>query len=228
MRRALIALAVVAGIATLVLVGREAAGVLPRFTAWVDGLGAWGPIAFAAGYALAVAAFIPGSWLTLAAGATFGIAVGLVAVLAGASAGAVLSFVIARHLARGAVERRLSGDPRLAEIDRAVGDSGLRIMILLRLSPAFPFGLQNYALGLTRVRLRDYAIALLGIVPGSALYVYAGAVATEVAVAAGGAAPPRGAAYYTLLVVGLLATLAVTVVVTRIARRALAKEGARA
>ena len=96
-------------------------------------------------------------------------------------------------------------------------------MTLLRLSPAFPFNLLNYALGLTQVRLSDYLVAMGGIVPGTLLYVYAGKVLGDVAALAGGAAPPRGPGYYAVLGLGLAATVAVTTVVTRTARRALAE-----
>jgi len=92
---------------------------------------------------------------------------------------------------------------------------------LLRLSPVFPFNLLNYALGLTKVRFGDYLIACIGMLPGSLLYVYYGALAGEVAALAGGEAPEKGAGYFALLAVGLVATIAVTTVVTRSARRAL-------
>jgi uncharacterized membrane protein YdjX (TVP38/TMEM64 family) len=178
-------------------------------------------VAFVVGYILATVAFIPGSLLTLAAGAIFGIALGTVTVFAGAVLGSAAAFLLARTVARAAIERRIEGDARFAAIDEAVARDGRRIVFLLRLSPAFPFNLMNYALGLTRVRFVDYLVASVGMLPGTLLYVYTGKLAGEVAVAAGGAAPPRGAGYYAVLGLGLLATLAVTVLVTRTARRAL-------
>jgi uncharacterized membrane protein YdjX (TVP38/TMEM64 family) len=213
-----------AGIALLLGLGRELGAALPRFAAWVEGLGAWGPVAFAVGYALAVVAFAPGSLLTLAAGAIFGLALGTLTVMVAASLGASAAFLVARYLARGAVERRLGADPRFAAIDEAVGRQGRRIVFLLRLSPAFPFNLLNYALGLTRVRFADYLVACAGMLPGTLLYVYYGKLAGDVAALAGGA-PPRGAGYWAVLVLGLAATLAVTVLVTRTARRALREAG---
>jgi uncharacterized membrane protein YdjX (TVP38/TMEM64 family) len=194
---------------------------VPAFAAWVDGLGLWGPVVFVLGYALAVVAFVPGSLLTLAAGAIFGLGEGTLYVFVAAVLGSTGAFLVARHLARAAVERRLSGDPRFAAIDRAIGAQGRRIVFLLRLSPVFPFNLLNYALGLTRVRLGDYVAASVGMLPGTFLYVYSGKLAGDVAAAAGGAAPARGPGYYAVLGAGLAATLLVTVIVTRIARRAL-------
>jgi len=216
-------LAVAAALAALLLLGRLAGGAIPRFASWVEGLGLLGPAVFIAGYAAAVVAFAPASLLTLAAGAIFGVLEGTVYVFVAASLGACLAFLVARHGARALVERRIAGDRRFAAIDRAIGEQGRRIVFLLRLSPAFPFNLLNYALGLTRVRFADYAVACLGMLPGTLAYVYSGSLLGDVAAAAGGAAPERGPAQQALFAAGLVATIAVTAVVTRIARRALAE-----
>jgi uncharacterized membrane protein YdjX (TVP38/TMEM64 family) len=216
-------LAALAALVALVALGRLAGDEIPRFAAWVKGLGPGAPAVFVAGYTLAVVVGAPGSLLTAAAGAVFGLGAGTLYAFAGAVLGSALAFLVARHLARAAVERRLAGDPRFAAIDRAVGEQGRKIVFLLRLSPVFPFNLLNYALGLTRVRFADYLLASLGMLPGTLLYVWSGKLAGDVAALAGGAPPPGGAGRQVLLAVGLLATLAVTVLVTRIARRALAE-----
>jgi uncharacterized membrane protein YdjX (TVP38/TMEM64 family) len=216
--RALLALAIVAG---LLVGGRRAAALLPAFSAWVDGLGPWGPAAFIAGYALATVAFVPGSLLTLAAGAIFGVVEGTALVLVAATLGAALAFLVSRYLARGMVERRLAGNRRFAAIDRAIGVEGRKIVFLLRLSPLFPFNLLNYALGLTRVRFADYLVASAGMLPGTLLYVYYGKVAGDVARLAAGGEMPRDAGYYVVLGLGLVATIVVTTVGARIARRTL-------
>jgi len=205
----------------LVLLGRAAGGYVQSFAAWVDGLGAWGPAVFIVGYALAVAAFVPGSLLTLAGGAIFGVGAGTSYVFCAAVLGSSLGFLIARYLARAAVERRLAGNEKFAAIDRAVGRQGRWIVFLLRLSPVFPFSLLNYALGLTSVRFADYLAASVGMLPGTVLYVYSGKAVGDVAALAGGAQRERGATELALLAVGLAATAIVTVLVTRIARRAL-------
>ena len=215
-------LAAIAGaIVVLLLLGRRLGAALPAFAAWVDGLGAWGPVAFIAGYALAVVAFAPGSILTLAAGAIFGLARGTLYVFIAATIGASLAFLVARYVARPWVERRIAANPGFAAIDRAVAAQGRRIVFLLRLSPAFPFNLLNYALGLTRVRFVDALVASIGMLPGTLLYVYYGKLAGEVASLAGGAPVERGAAYYAVLGLGLVATLLVTTIVARTARAAL-------
>ena len=212
---------VVAAVAALLLIGREAGAYLPRFAAWVNGLGVWGPVVFVLGYAAAAVAFVPGSLLTLAAGAIFGLAKGVILVFVAAVIGSCAAFLVARYLARRAIERRLAGNPRFAAVDRAVGAQGRRIVFLLRLSPVFPFNLLNYALGLTRVRFVDYFSASIGMIPGTVLYVYYGKLAGDVATLASGTAVEKGAGYYAVLLLGLAATIAVTTVVTRTARRAL-------
>lgn len=208
-------------LALLLIAGRKLGAQIPAFTTWVDGLGVWGPVAFVAGYAVATVAFVPGSLLTLAAGAIFGLGKGTALVLVAATLGACAAFLVSRYVARGLVERRLAGNERFTAIDRAIGAQGRRIVLLLRLSPIFPFNLLNYALGLTRVRFADYLVASIGMLPGTLLYVYYGKVAGDVARLAGGAAVRRGSAYYVVVALGLAATVAVTALVARTARRAL-------
>jgi uncharacterized membrane protein YdjX (TVP38/TMEM64 family) len=203
------------------VLGRYAGQYVPRFASWVESLGVWAPVVFIAGYALATVAFVPGVLLTLAAGAIFGVLRGTLYVMIGATIGACAAFLIARYVARDAIEKRIRQNARFAAIDRAIGREGWKLVLLLRLSPIFPFNLLNYALGLTKVPFRDYAIACVGMIPGSVLYVYSGKVAGDVAAAVAGQARPGGAASYALIAVGLVATIIATVLITRTARRAL-------
>ena len=123
------------------------------------------------------------------------------------------------------ISRRLGRDPRFTAIDAAVGANGFRIVLLLRLSPAFPFNLLNYGLGLTSVRLRDYLLgSFLGMLPGTALYVYIGSLVTSAAELSSGQRPDAGPWGHGLYWGGLGATLLVTVILTRIAKRALTAE----
>ena len=207
----------------VLILGRQAGGYLPEFAAWVDTLGVWGPLVFIAGYTIATVAFVPGSILTLAAGAIFGLGKGVVYVFIAAVLGSSAAFFVARYVARSAIERRLAGNERFANIDRAVGEQGLKIVFLLRLSPVFPFNLLNYGLGLTKVHFRDYFMASVGMLPGSLLYVYYGKLAGDVAALAGGAAVEKDTGYYLVLLLGLAATIVVTTIVTRIARRSLSE-----
>jgi uncharacterized membrane protein YdjX (TVP38/TMEM64 family) len=211
----------VVGLVALVLLGRQLGGLLPRFAEWVDGLGFWGPAVFIAGYVVTTIAFIPGAVMTLAAGAVFGLPKATVYVLTGATLGSAVAFLISRHLAREAIAARVAGNARFAAIDRAVGAQGFKMVLLLRLSPVFPYNLLNYSLGLTKVRFADYVLASIGMLPGSLLYTWSGVVVGDVIRLAGGGGPERGPAYYAVVVLGLAATVAVTALVTRTARRAL-------
>jgi uncharacterized membrane protein YdjX (TVP38/TMEM64 family) len=206
----------------LVAIGSQAGPALERFQTWVAGLGPLGPIVFILGYAAATVAFAPGAILTLAAGPIFGVAFGALYVFVAATLGAALAFLAARHVVRSRIEHRVAADPRFAAIDRAIERDGRRIVFLLRLSPVFPFNLLNYALGLTRVRFADYCIASLGMIPGTVLYVYIGALGGQAAVAASGGGETE-LLTWTVRILGLAATVLVTVIVTRIARRALAE-----
>jgi len=215
------AVLVLAAVAVVAVAGGRAAALLPAFSAWVDGLGALGPLVFVVGYALATVAFVPGSLLTLAAGALFGLVEGTALVLVAATVGASLAVLVARYLARGRVEQRLAGNHRSTAIDRAIGAQGRTIVFLLRLSPLVPFNLLNYALGLTRVRFADYLVASVGMLPGTLLYVYYGKVVGDVAKVAAGVSPPHGPEYYALLITGLIATIVASTSVTRAAKRAM-------
>lgn len=209
------------GLALLIFAGKLLGAKIPALLARVESFGALAPLLFGASYILGVIAFVPGSLLTLSGGALFGLLQGTLVVFVAATLGASAAFLIARYVARHRIETWIAGDSRFAAIDRAIAKQGLKIVFLLRLSPVFPFNLLNYALGLTQVRFRDYFLASLGMLPGTFLYVYYGQLIGDVALLASGTKPERGLAGNLLLGLGLLATLLVTVFVTRIARRAL-------
>ena len=211
----------IVAIVALVALGRTFGVYLDRFVTWVDGLGALGPLVFILGYIGATVAFIPGSVLTLAAGAIFGLGEGVVYVMTGATLGSSVAFLLARYVAREAVEQRIAGNAKFAAVDRAVGREGFKIVLLLRLSPVFPFNLLNYGLGLTQVRFRDYVLASIGMLPGSFLYTYSGFLVGDVIRLAGGVGPERGPLYYVVVGIGLMAAVGVTLLVTKTARRAI-------
>jgi uncharacterized membrane protein YdjX (TVP38/TMEM64 family) len=198
---------------------------LGAFTAWTGRLGWAGLVLFSLGYALATVLLLPGSVLTLGAGAALGITRGFLSVWVGATLGAALAFLVSRHGARRRVELWAAKKPRFAAVDRAVGREGWKIVLLTRLSPVFPFIFLNYAYGLTPVRFWPYFLAsLLGMIPGTLMYVYLGSLGRlglEAASGEGGFSAARLA----LNLIGLLATVLATVLITRSARRALAEAG---
>ncbi len=190
-----------------------------------DGLGFWGPIVLGVVYVLAALAFFPGSALTLTAGAVFGLGWGTVTVSLASTTAAALAFLIARYLARDKVARQAQRFPKFQAIDRAIGEGGWKIIAMLRLSPAVPFSLGNYLFGLTAIRFWPYVLASwLFMLPGTFMYVYLGHVGTEGLRSAAGTERGKTPGQWALLGVGLFATVAVTVYVTRLARKALRQQ----
>ena len=163
---------------------------------------------------------MPASVLTLGAGALYGLTIGVPVVLAGASLGATGAFLLARTGLRGRVQQMAERNPRFAALDRAIAREGARIVFLVRLAPIFPFTYVNYAFGLTGVGAAGYVAAtVVGMIPGTVAYVYLGA-------AAGAAATPRGDLAQTAVqVLGAVAALLVTVVIARVASKAIREAG---
>jgi uncharacterized membrane protein YdjX (TVP38/TMEM64 family) len=187
-------------------------------------LGAAAVVAYLGIYVAGTVALVPGSVLAMVAGALFGFAYGFGIAFAGALLGSTAAFVLARHGARGRVaawlERRAASHAvyaRLANVDRSLGRRSLALVFLLRLSPFVPYNMLNYALGLTRVRVRDFLLGSVGMLPGAFVYAYVGDLAGDVAAAAAGHGAPDGAPLWILLP-GLLVTLAAVWVLGRYAR----------
>ena len=217
----------VAAVAALVVAGWQ----LP-LAEWITGLadrargaGAVGVLLFAAAYVISTVALLPGSLLTVAAGFAYGPVWGLLLASPASVAGATCAFLLGRTVLRGWAARTVSASGRMRAIDRAVGADGFRIVLLLRLSPLFPFNLLNYALSLTTIPTGAYVLAsFLGMLPATALFVYLGSLAPAAAQLASASSAGDGAARIALYAAGLLATIAVTVLASRAAKRALASE----
>lgn len=212
----LVLLAIVASVTLL-----PAGEYLGRLLEWVESMGAWGPALLAAAYVVACVLFIPGSMLTLGAGFLFGIVRGTIAVSIGSVLGATVAFLVGRTLLRSWIEQQTAAFPKFQAIDRAVGQQGFKIVMLVRLSPIFPFNLLNYAFGLTGVPLRQYVLASwLGMLPGTLMYVYLGSALKSLADVAAGTGQ-GGGVQTAFFIVGLGMTAVATVVITRVAKRAL-------
>ena len=189
--------------------------------AWISDLGPWGPVFFILLYILATVFFLPGLIPTMAAGVLFGVLQGTVLVSISSISGATIAFLIGRYLAREWVAGKIQGNQKFEAVDVAVAQEGWKIVGLTRLSPLFPFNLLNYAFGLTQVSLKDYFLASwIGMLPGTVMYVYIGSLAGDLA-ALGSGERSRTPAEWALYVVGLTATVVLTLYITRIAQRAL-------
>ena len=180
-----------------------------------------GALLFIPLYAVWVTLLLPGVWASMLAGALYGTWWGSLIVFFGACLGAEAAFLLGRTWLRGWAMRRLEAFPKLQAVEQAVSREGLKLVLLTRLSPAFPFSLLNLAYGLSEVSLRDYTLGLIGIIPGTILFCGLGALAGDVArfgdVLSGEADPFT----WTLRVVGIAATVASVWLVGRAAQRAL-------
>lgn len=192
--------------------------VMSALKEWIATLGVWGPLAFAAIYVVAALLLIPGTVLTLAAGAVFGLLVGFLTVSLAATTTAACGFLIARYFARSKVEAAVKSNAKFDAIDRAIEEGGWKVVGMLRLSPAIPFNFQNYLYGLTKLRFWPYLLtSWITMMPGTLMYVYLG----HLSGAALGGEREKSPAEWALLVVGLLATIGVTVYLTRLAKQKL-------
>jgi uncharacterized membrane protein YdjX (TVP38/TMEM64 family) len=198
------------------------AGPVRDFLAWVQGLGIWGLVFLALFYIPASILLVPGTLITLAGGALYGVWETTVAISLGSTAGACAAFLVGRGIARPWVERQVAASPKFQAIDRAIAEHGFRVVLLLRLSPVFPFNLLNYALSLTRVSFRDYFLASwIGMLPGTIMYVYIGSTLGELSAIF--VRRERTVGEWIFFFVGLALTVLLTVYITHLARKALSR-----
>lgn len=170
-------------------------------------------------YILATLVGLPGSVLTLGAGAIFGLLWGTVYVFIGATLGAIAAFVLARYLLRNWIYQRIAQHPTVAAFDQTLAIAGFKLVVLTRLSPLLPFNLLNYAFGLSGVRLRDYILGSIGMLPGTLFYVYLGSLTADLARLGTLQQPP--ALQWGFRLTGLAATGIITVYIAKLARQAL-------
>ena len=188
---------------------------------WAQGAGLRGAVLFGLAYIPAAVLFVPASVLTLGAGFVFGVAKGTVIVSLGSTAGAAAAFIVARTAGHDWVVGRLARYPAVDAIGRAVESEAFKVVLLTRLSPLFPFNLLNYAFGLSSVPLKTYLLASwIGMLPGTLMYIYLGSAAQSVAALLSGDLR-RTSGQQAMFAAGLVATVAVTTIVTRAARRVL-------
>jgi uncharacterized membrane protein YdjX (TVP38/TMEM64 family) len=192
----------------------------------VQDLGPWAPILFILIYIVGAVLLAPSFFLTVAAGAMFGVWRGSLVVFVGASLGASAVYAIATPLGNSHLLDRVTGDPRVKAVRGAIRGDARWLTFLLRLSPLLPYNILNYALALSGVRFRDYALGFLGMIPAILMYTYYGKVVGDVAALAAGVAPPRAPEYYALVAVGVGTLIVSTMMITRGARRAIGRQKA--
>ncbi len=189
----------------------------------VQSAGMWGWLIFIGLYALCCLLFIPGSILTLSAGAIYGFWFGSALVLIGNGLGSLLSLLITRYFLRDWMNKKLAKYPKLRAIEKAVADDDWRLVFLTRLSPIMPFSLINYSLGLTRIPAWRFLLALeLGAVPATFVYVYIGTLMGSLA-QIGPDLKAHRPIEWTFQGAGVVVAIGVTIYVTRLATNAIDK-----
>lgn len=191
---------------------------------WIQGLGWIGVAAFILIYVLACVLFLPGFILTLGAGTIFGVVYGSIIVSVASTTGAACAFLAGRYFVRQWIENKIQSSPKFKAIDEAVAQNGWKIVGLTRLSPVFPFNLLNYAYGLTKVSFKHYVLASwIGMMPGTITYVYIGSLVGSLA-SLGTANRSKTPAEWAIYGIGSMATITVSIYVTRIAKKTLEEQ----
>jgi uncharacterized membrane protein YdjX (TVP38/TMEM64 family) len=196
---------------------------ISRFVEWVRTLGFWGALLYFLVYVIGTVLFVPGTALTLGSGLLFGVLWGTALVSIASVSGATLAFLIARSFGREWTRKRIEAYPKFKVIDRAIGENGFKLVLLMRLQPVFlPFAILNYALGLTRVRLRDYVLASwIGMLPATTLYVYVGTSLKSISDLVQGKVTAAEHWQQLLFWGGLVLSAVLVTIFTRIAKQAL-------
>jgi uncharacterized membrane protein YdjX (TVP38/TMEM64 family) len=217
------------GLVALAAAGFGLSRVLP-LEAWLEDLVAWAAAVGSVGAVLVGLLYVPVCVLALPATAltyTMALAFGLwpafLGTLVGATLGASTVFLLGRHLARGLVERSAARYPLLGALDSVLDERSFGMIVLVRLSPLFPFAVVGYALGATRIGFWRHLLAtLLAIMPQTFLTCYVVAGLAELSGELGASdQATRSPWQLALFVLGLLAAAAALVAISKRTRAAL-------
>lgn len=186
---------------------------------WIERVGFWGPVILILIYVLITPILLPETLFTLGAGFIYGVFQGTVYVVLGTTLGAMLSFLLARHVLPLGVVTRIMLNPKIRGVIKAVSREGWRIVLISRCVPFFPFKLSNYAFGLTSIPFWQYSLAsLIGLIPISLFNVYVGSLAADLTMISGGHRP-HSRWEWVALGVGFVVVIVFGVYVARIARK---------
>ena len=139
----------------------------------------WGIVTFAFFYVISVLLILPASWLSLLAGFLYGPYFGSIVVFLSAFIGASISFFLAKEYFVKKIVTIISRFPKIKLLEKIINKGGLKLIILTRLSPLFPFSILNYFYGLNKVSYKDFSIGLLFILPGTYLYCALGSLSNN-------------------------------------------------
>ncbi len=205
-------------VAAIIFAGKEIGHHIDLIDAWITGLGPWGILAFIGLFVIATSVLMPDSVLSIMAGALFGLAWGTAAIIAGSLLAAALQYALSQGVLRVRIAQVVDKSPSLAAIQRTICHDALRLQALLRLTPLNPATV-SYILGAAGVRFFGFMLACLALVPTLFIEVYFGYAGKHMARMAG---RNTSALYLHDLIVigGLVVTVIVMVVVSRMARKA--------
>ena len=201
--------------------GRDAVDEIKVVETWIAGHGALGWVVFVVMIVVFTSMFVPLSMIAIAGGAMFGVVGGTVLTFAGAFFTAALNYVTASSLFRSRIETWLAGHPKLQAIQQAAKREGLRLQLLLRMSPISPVSV-SYVLGASGVRFSTFLIATLGLIPAVVVNVYFGYTASHITKVAGKASE-HSTLHTVATVVGLVVCVVIMIGITRIATKAIAE-----
>ncbi len=202
----------------IAVAGRQVAHHIDAIELWIVNLGPWSMFAFIGLYVLATSLLVPETVIAIFAGVLFGLSWGFAVVAVGSLLAAALQFMLARYILRAHIQRFAAARPALAAIQRAVRQDALRLQVLLRLTPLNP-ALISYLLGAVGVRFSGFLLACPVLALHWFIEVYFGGAGKHIA---------RMAGRHTLavslddlvLIGGLIVTLIVIWLVSRMARKA--------
>ncbi|MCH2134728.1 MAG: VTT domain-containing protein [Phycisphaerales bacterium] len=229
--RALLLLAVVGLIAVFYIYVLEPS--MPAIEQFVKDMGPWGPVAFIAIFFVATMIFLPESIIAIAGGTLFGLWWGWVWVVVAGTITAAFTFGMVRLFLRKPINRAISRHPKLYAVEQATGHAGFKILFLLRLAPV-NYSMLNYLGAVSPCRFRSFMFACLGMIPGNFSTVYMGYMAKHTSDLAkklkenGHKLPPGDSLVHEItLYGGLVAAIIASLVVARVAVKAIHRESAK-
>lgn len=213
-------------LAALYVYRSELLALLASVSQWVDSMGEWAPLLYVALFAVAVPLFIPTTPLILAAGMLFDFWPGILLAYLGNTLGGWASFALGRTALQQQVRRLANKHRGFEALDKAVHKEGVKTAILIRMSPLLPGPLLNYALGITRLRLRDYLLASIGTLPVLIAFTFVGSTLGQFAqLGEADTMSDLSSRSMPLMLAGVVATVAASVLLARRAAKILEKQG---
>ena len=179
----------------------------------------YGILLFVLVYVFWVSCLLPGSWLSMLSGFLYGTWLGSLVVFVGAFIGAHLTFYLGRTFLKEWAKEKVSNFPKVQLMEKAVKREGLKVILLTRLSPVFPFGLLNFTYGLSEVKVRDFTFGMIGILPGTILYCSLGSLALEVSSFAEVISERSEASSFVWSLISIFSTILVVILVLRSTRK---------